>query len=80
MKRILMKLVTVVLAITIVTSTVVFADSQEVGLWEKNLNTADIFNVHVTPGEAHNGYMFRLVDEADVSIADNENIQVILAV
>ena len=82
MKRKFMKFIAVLLVIVFVMPTWVFADSPDVGLEQNDIGTADIFSVHVDPGATHDGYIFRLVEGAVVSyadIADNENIQVILA-
>jgi len=74
-----MKFIAVLLAIIFVMPTLVFADSQDDDLEQNDISTADVFNVHVTPGAKYDGYIFRLVEDAIISFEDNENIQIIFA-
>ena len=78
-----MKFVAVLLTIIFVMPTWVFADIGQGEVLEQNdISSADIFDVHVTPRATHDGYMFRLVQDAVFSYADfvaNENVQVIFA-
>jgi len=71
MKRTFMKFVTILLAIIFVMPTLVFADSQDESIEQNDVSTADVFNVQITPGATHDGYMFSLVEDAFVSFADN---------
>jgi len=87
MKRILQKLLAFFLVIMFTLPTLALAnnpyDDLDNSYADQTITSitdfSDVFNVPVTPGEEHDGYIFQLVEGATISLTENEGIQVLFA-